>query len=103
MPDETEKPEEFPKFERVMIFSAHPDDPEFGAAGTLARLAAEGSCVNVVICTDGSEGGEDTAVPDAELSAPRYAEQRAARCALGLTECPSTGQQAGRLPTPMAF
>ncbi|TMD05709.1 MAG: PIG-L family deacetylase [Chloroflexi bacterium] len=103
MPDETEKPEEFPKFERVMIFSAHPDDPEFGAAGTLARLAAEGSCVNVVICTDGSEGGEDPAVPDAELSAQRYEEQRAASRALGLNECLFLGQPDGRLTPSLEF
>ena len=101
MADETT--EEFPTFERVLMVSAHPDDPEFGAAGTLARLVAAGSRVTVVICTDGSEGGEDPLVPDAELSELRYAEQRAASHELGIDDVVFLGHPDGRLQHTLEF
>ena len=50
-----------PKFQRVMIVSAHPDDPDFGAGGAIARLADSGAEVTVrltrpaaVLCTSTS-------------------------------------------------
>ena len=46
----------------VLVVAAHPDDPEFGCGGTVARLAAEGRRVIIAIVTDGTEGGEDPAV-----------------------------------------
>ncbi len=41
---------------------AHPDDESFGPGGTLARYAAEGAAVHVIIATDGIAGsiGEST-------------------------------------------
>jgi len=98
-----EKTEEFPAFERVLMVSAHPDDPEFGAAGTLARLVEAGSVVTVVICTDGSEGGEDPKVPDAELTELRYTEQRAASRELGIEEVIFLGHPDGRLQHTLDF
>src|SRR5207302_1330718 len=47
------------RYERVLVVSAHPDDPEFGFGGSVAKLAADGAEVCYVICTDGSQGGED--------------------------------------------
>jgi len=38
---------------RVLIFSPHPDDSEFGMGGTLLSLVQNGSLVNVVVITDG--------------------------------------------------
>ena len=76
MPTRKKKTDEFPRFERAMMISAHPDDPDFSAAGTLARLAEAGTEVTVVICTDGREGGEDPSVPDAELTKRRYPDGR---------------------------
>src|SRR5438094_7350491 len=46
-----------PKFEKVMVVSAHPDDPDFGAGGSIARLADSGAEVTYVIVTDGRQGG----------------------------------------------
>jgi len=43
MAEEKDTPEEFPQFATAMIISAHPDDPDFGAAGTLARLVEGGA------------------------------------------------------------
>src|SRR5207302_8259405 len=81
-PQQPQQPEPA-KLERVLVISAHPDDPEFGFGGTVAKLAAEGVEVAYVICTDGSQGGEDPTVPDLELTETRYAEQRAAAAGLG--------------------
>ena len=39
--------------ERVMVVTAHPDDPEFGAGGTIATLVKDGLEVTYVIVTNG--------------------------------------------------
>src|SRR5438067_11633435 len=69
-----------------MVIVAHPDDAEFGAAGTIATWVKEGWEVYYVICTDASGGGPDDAMDvghEARLviSNTRKSEQRAA-CAL---------------------
>jgi LmbE family N-acetylglucosaminyl deacetylase len=97
------KPEEFPRFERAMMISAHPDDPDFAAAGTLARLVEDGAQVTVVIATDGSEGGEDPSVPDAELTERRYREQCEASAELGITDVVFLGHPDGRLVPTVEF
>ena len=56
---------------RVMVVTAHPDDPEFGAGGTVAKLVKEGREVTYVIVTNGNKGsfsrpsrpGCDSALP----------------------------------------
>jgi LmbE family N-acetylglucosaminyl deacetylase len=93
----TQENVEFPKFERVLAVHAHPDDPDFGAAGSIARLVGEGAEVVYVIATDGSEGGEDPSVPAAELSELRYREQREAARRLGVKEVVFLGYPDGRL------
>jgi len=42
------------KIERVMVVTAHPDDSEFGAGGTIAKLVKEGCEVTYVIVTNGN-------------------------------------------------
>jgi LmbE family N-acetylglucosaminyl deacetylase len=67
---------------------AHPDDESFGPGGTLARYAAEGAAVHVIIATDGIAGSvEDPAhVKDHEtLAQVRSAELSNAAVALGIT------------------
>jgi LmbE family N-acetylglucosaminyl deacetylase len=83
--------------ERVLVVSAHPDDPEFGSGATIAKLAAGGADVFYCICTDGSQGGEDPSVPDAELSERRYTEQRAAAEVLGVKDVAFLGFRDGHL------
>jgi LmbE family N-acetylglucosaminyl deacetylase len=72
------------KYERVLGVFAHPDDPEFSSGASVAKLARAGAEVRYVICTDGSQGGEDPTVPDEELTATREREQRAAADVLGV-------------------
>ena len=80
-----------------MVVSAHPDDPEFGFGATVASLVDQGKTVVYVICTDGSQGGEDPTVPDQELTSTRYTEQRAAAALLGVTEVIFLGFRDGYL------
>ncbi len=44
---------------RALIVSAHPDDIEFGAAGTAALWADQGAEITFCIVTDGSTGTQD--------------------------------------------
>ena len=85
------------RFERVLVVCAHPDDAEFGFGATVARLADQGSEVTYVVCTDGSQGGEDPAVPDEELTLTRYQEQRDAAAVLGVRDVVFLGHRDGHL------
>ena len=66
---------------RVLSIGAHPDDA--GAGGTLAKWAAAGCHVTLLIMTDGSKGTWDTELRPDALIATRRQEQRAAAVALG--------------------
>lgn len=70
---------------RVLAIGAHPDDIDFGCGATLAKWAARGCVVNVLVCTDGSKGTWDPHADEAELIARRQVEQRRAAEALGAT------------------
>ena len=69
----------------LLAVMAHPDDVDFGAAGTVARLTTAGSTVTYAIVTSG-EAGEVPGVPRAEVAALRQSEQRAAAAAVGVTD-----------------
>ncbi|MGA8924006.1 MAG: PIG-L deacetylase family protein [Candidatus Dormiibacterota bacterium] len=86
-----------PKFDRVLVVSAHPDDPDFGAGGSIARLADNGARVTYVIVTDGSQGGEDPNQKDADLKSIREKEQRAAARVLGVKKVEFLGYKDGHL------
>jgi LmbE family N-acetylglucosaminyl deacetylase len=70
---------------RVLAVAAHPDDLDFGAAGTIARWTEAGLAVTYLICTRGDQGGFDD-TPREEMPAIREAEQRAAAKAVGVTD-----------------
>lgn len=75
-----------PTPQRVLGVFAHPDDPEFFAGATFARLAAEGAAVTFVLGTSGDKGTADEAMTSEKLAAIREAEERAAAAALGVPE-----------------
>jgi LmbE family N-acetylglucosaminyl deacetylase len=52
---------------RVLVVAAHPDDPEFLAGGTIARLAKEGREIAYVIVTNGNKGSGDRSVTSSLL------------------------------------
>jgi LmbE family N-acetylglucosaminyl deacetylase len=70
----------------VMVVSPHPDDAEFGAAGTVARWTREGKQVVYVICTNGEKGTSDHTVKPEHLAEMRRQEQRAAARVLGVRD-----------------
>ncbi|MCI0784508.1 MAG: PIG-L family deacetylase, partial [Chloroflexi bacterium] len=69
-----------------LVISAHPDDSEFGAAGTVYTWVQQGWEFYYVICTDGSKGSEDPDMTADVLVPLRQKEQRAAAAVLGVKE-----------------
>jgi LmbE family N-acetylglucosaminyl deacetylase len=67
-----------------VVVAAHPDDPDFGVAGTAAVLARAGHEVHYVVLTSGDAGSEDPTRAPEELIRVREAEQDAAGQILGL-------------------
>lgn len=88
---------------RALAIGAHPDDIEFGAGGTLARWAAAGCHVTMLVVTDGSKGTWDRSVDPIDLIATRRAEQRAAAAALGASEVIHLDHVDGELEYTMAL
>lgn len=74
------------EIKRVLVVSAHPDDSDFGASGTIASWIAQGIKVSYCICTNGDQGGEESGIPVEEMPAVRQREQRAAGAAIGVTD-----------------
>ena len=66
-----------PDISRVLVVTAHPDDVDFGAAGTLAAYTKAGIEVAYCVCTSGDAGGFDD-TPRDQMAALREREQRAA-------------------------
>ena len=82
--------------ERALCVLAHPDDVDFGSAGTVARWTAAGTEVTYLIVTDGDAGGFDE-TPREEMGPLRRAEQRAAAAEVGVTDVRFLGHPDGRL------
>jgi len=74
------------EIERVLVVTAHPDDCDFGAAGTIAKWSAAGIKVSYCIATNGDQGGEDPNVPRDEMPKIRQREQRDAGKAVGVED-----------------
>ncbi|MCO1654894.1 PIG-L family deacetylase [Pseudonocardia sp. S2-4] len=82
--------------ERVLVVTAHPDDVDFGAAGTVATWTAAGIEVAYCICTSGDAGGFDD-TPRERMAPLREAEQVAAAAVLGVSDVRFLGYPDGRL------
>ena len=78
--------EEQESLDRVMVIAAHPDDPEFGCGGTIAKLAAQGKEITYVLLTSGDKGSHDPSIRPGQLARMREREQRAAADELGVKE-----------------
>ena len=68
----------------VMVVSPHPDDAEFGVAGTVARWTKEGRQIIYAVCTNGDKGTSDRSVKPEQLAKTREKEQMAAAKILGV-------------------
>ena len=72
--------------DRVMLIAAHPDDPEFGCAGTIVKWAQAGKEITYVLLTSGDKGSHDPDLRPGRLAALREEEQRAAAQDLGVEQ-----------------
>jgi len=68
------------------VVTAHPDDVDFGAAGTVAAFTSAGVDVTYCIVTNGDAGGSDRTMSRAEMVALRQDEQRAAAAVVGVSD-----------------
>ena len=82
---------------RVLSITAHPDDVDFGAAGTVARWTDAGIEVVYCVATDGDAGGFDEDFPRDEMPALRRAEQIAAAKCVGVQDVRFLGYPDGRV------
>ncbi len=70
----------------VLVITPHPDDAEFGAAGSVAKMVREGKTAVYVVVTNGDKGSSDPDLDPAELVRIREQEQLAAARVLGVRE-----------------
>lgn len=70
----------------MLVIAVHPDDPEFGAGGTIAKWALAGREVTYVLITSGDKGSHDRSLRPEEVAAIREREQRAAADVLGVKD-----------------
>lgn len=68
----------------VLAFGAHPDDIDFGAAGSIAAFTEAGLDVTLCLLTAGDAGGFEPGRDAAEMARVREAEQRQAAAVLGV-------------------
>jgi LmbE family N-acetylglucosaminyl deacetylase len=70
----------------VMVITPHPDDAEFGVAGSVVCWVRKGKNVIYVVCTNGDKGTSDTSMNPGKLAEIREQEQLAAAELLGVRE-----------------
>ncbi len=83
--------------DRVLAVVAHPDDVDFGWAGSVAVMTDAGVDVVYCIVTDGDAGGSETGIPREEMAARRRDEQRAAAAIVGVSDLRFLGYPDGRV------
>src|ERR1700751_3371356 len=85
------------RIERALVVTAHPDDSEFGAGGTVAKLVKEGCEVTYVIVTNGNKGSGDRSMTPERLATIRADEQRNAARTLGVARVEFLGYPDGEV------
>lgn len=74
------------QIERILFVTAHPDDLDFGAAGTIAQWTDKGISVSYCVSTNGDQGGVDPSVSRSEMPRIRQQEQRDAGAVVGVSD-----------------
>lgn len=85
------------EIKQILVITAHPDDVDFSAAGTIARWTGAGIKVSYCIVTNGDAGGHDPAVPRDQIAPMRQAEQTAAAGCVGVSDVRFLGYPDGRV------
>lgn len=75
-----------PPVQHALVIGAHPDDPEFFCAGTVAQWVAQGVTVGYVVVTSGDKGQPDDWHDSRPFPQVREDEQRAAAAVLGVQD-----------------
>ncbi len=83
--------------ERVLAVTAHPDDVDFGWAGSVATMTDAGIDVTYCIVTDGDAGGAELGITREEMAPLRRDEQRAAAAIVGVHDVRFLGYADGRV------
>lgn len=81
----------------ALVVGAHPDDIDFGAAGTVAKLTDNGVRIAYCLVTDGDAGGFDPDIPRYEIPGIRRTEQTNAAAHCGVDELHFLGYPDGRV------
>jgi LmbE family N-acetylglucosaminyl deacetylase len=88
---------------RALVIAAHPDDVDFGSAGTVAQWVEDGITVAYCLATSGEAGGSDRSVSRAEMVAIRQAEQTAAAKQVGVHDLHFLGYPDGQVEPSLAL
>jgi LmbE family N-acetylglucosaminyl deacetylase len=88
---------------RVLVVTAHPDDVEWGAGGTVALWTGSGLEVAYCVVTDGDAGGPVHGPDELPLAERRRAEQHAAAALLGVRDVRFLGYPDGRVEPTLAL
>ncbi|HXS65109.1 MAG TPA: PIG-L deacetylase family protein [Streptosporangiaceae bacterium] len=91
------------EIERILVITAHPDDVDFGAAGTVATWTDAGIEVIYCIVTDGDAGGSDPSISRPDMAVLRRAEQTAAAKCVGVTDLRFLGYPDGYVESTIAL
>ncbi|MFC4853344.1 PIG-L deacetylase family protein [Actinophytocola glycyrrhizae] len=81
----------------ALVVTAHPDDVDFGAAGTVAVWTSAGIEVSYCVCTSGEASGDGSP----GMAAVREAEQRAAAAHVGVSDLTFLGYPDGAVTPSM--
>lgn len=88
---------------RILAIAAHPDDLDFGCAGSVGRWTAEGHEVVYCLVTSGEAGGEDATMSREDMARLRQQEQTAAAKVVGVTELHFLGFPDGSVEANLAL
>ena len=89
--------------ERILVICAHPDDVDFGAAGTVATWTDAGINVTYCLVTDGDAGGFDPSIERHEMGPLRRREQTAAAAEVGVKDLVFLGHPDGQVVATLAL
>ncbi|WP_157548509.1 PIG-L deacetylase family protein [Nonomuraea candida] len=85
------------EIDRVLVVTAHPDDADFGSAGTVALFVDRKVQVTYLLVTDGDAGGNERTLDNSGMADLRRTEQLAAAKAVGVTDVRFLGYPDGRV------
>jgi LmbE family N-acetylglucosaminyl deacetylase len=82
---------------KFLVVSPHPDDSDFGASGTVAKLAQEGNHIEYLVVSDGSKGSHVVGFGGKKLAQTREQEQREAAALAGVKNVTFLGEVDGEM------